>query len=113
MDVSEAAVREFIARINAHDVDGIVALCTLEHRFVDGLGQVLTGRDQLRAAWAGYVALFPDYSIEIESLAVAGALVLVAGSASGSVATGTPKEKRWRIPAAWRAQVRGGLIEVW
>ena len=41
------------------------------------------------------------------------ALVLVAGSASGSVATGTPKEKRWRIPAAWRAQVRGGLIEVW
>lgn len=113
MDASEAAVREFIARINAHDADGIVALCTPEHRFVDGLGQVLTGHDRLRAAWSGYLELFPDYSIEIESLAVAGALVLVAGSASGSVATGTPKEQRWRIPAAWRAQVRGGLIDVW
>jgi ketosteroid isomerase-like protein len=113
VEASEAAVREFIARINGHDVDGIVALSTPEHRFVDGLGQVLTGHDPLRAAWSAYLKIFPDYRIEIESLAVAGALVLAAGSASGSVAPGTPQEQHWRIPAAWRAQVKGDLIDAW
>ena len=72
MDVSESTVREFIDRINRHDVEGIIALCAHAHRFVDGLGQVLTGYDQLRAAWAGYFHLFPDYRIDVESLAVAG-----------------------------------------
>jgi len=72
VDASEATVREFIARINSHDVEGIITLCAHAHRFVDGLGQVLTGYDQLRAAWAGYFHLFPDYRIDVESLAVAG-----------------------------------------
>jgi ketosteroid isomerase-like protein len=113
VEAPEAAVREFIARINVHDVDGIVALCTTEHRFVDSLGQVVTGREQLRAAWSGYFALFPDYRIEVEALAVDGALVLLAGSASATAATGTPMEQRWAVPAAWRAVVRGELIDTW
>jgi ketosteroid isomerase-like protein len=70
VDVSEATVREFIDRINRHDVEGIITLCAHAHRFVDGLGQVLTGYDQLRVAWSGYFNLFPDYRIDIESLAV-------------------------------------------
>jgi ketosteroid isomerase-like protein len=113
VDTPEAAVREFIARINAHDVEGIVALCTAEHRFVDGVGRVLTGHEQLRAAWSGYLQLFPDYRIEVESLAVAGTVVLAAGSASATAALGTTRAQRWRIPAAWRAQVRGTLIDLW
>ena len=113
VEASEAAVREFIARINGHDVDGIVALCTTEHRFVDGAGRVLTGHEQLQAAWSGYFQLFPDYCVEIESLAVADAVVLAAGSASATAAPGTPKAQRWRIPAAWRAEVRGGLVDLW
>ena len=113
MGTPETAVREFIARINAHDVERIVALCTAEHRFVDGVGRVLTGHEQLRAAWSGYLQLFPDYSVEIESLAVAGAVVLAAGSASATAAPGTPRAQPWRIPAAWRAEVRGGLIDLW
>jgi len=68
VDASEATVREFIARINSHDVEGIITLCAHAHRFVDGLGQVLTGYDQLRVAWSGYFNLFPDYQIDIESL---------------------------------------------
>jgi ketosteroid isomerase-like protein len=82
----EAVVREFVARINMHDVDGVVALCTVEHRFVDSLGQVLTGHEQLRTAWSGYFALFRHYRIEVEALAAAGALVLEAGSAAATAA---------------------------
>jgi ketosteroid isomerase-like protein len=113
VDVSEATVREYIARINQHDVEGIVVLCAHAHRFVDSLGQVLTGHDQLRAAWSGYFHLFPDYKIDVESLAVAGEIVLAAGSASATAAAGTPTAQRWRIPAAWRAEVRGGLLVLW
>src|SRR4030095_13124165 len=111
MQASEAAAREFIARINRHDVEGIVASCTADHRFIDSLGHVLIGRERLREAWTGYLELFPDYAIEVESLAVSGARVLAAGSASATAAAGTPREQHWRIPAAWRAQVRDGLVE--
>jgi ketosteroid isomerase-like protein len=113
VDASEATVREFIARINSHDVEGIITLCAHVHRFVDGLGQVLTGYDQLRVAWSGYFNLFPDYQIDIESLAVDREVVLAAGSASATAAAGTPTAQRWRIPAAWRAEVRGGLLVLW
>src|SRR5262245_54095114 len=113
VDAPEAAVREFIARINAHDVDGIVERCRAEHRFVDSVGRVLTGHEQLRAAWSGYLQLFPDYCVEVESLAVEATVVLAAGSASGTAGTGTPMAQRWRIPAAWRAEVRDGLIDLW
>jgi len=113
VDASEATVREFIARINSHDVEGIITLCAHAHRFVDGLGQVLTGYDQLRVAWSGYFNLFPDYQIDIESLAVDREVVLAAGSASATAAAGTPTAQRWRIPAAWRAEVRGGLLVLW
>ena len=108
----ERTVRALIARINAHDVDGIVASCTADHRFVDGAGQTATGGENIREAWSAYLALFPDYRIEIESLVADGSLVLLAGSASGSVETreGT---QRWRVPAAWRAETRDGLVDVW
>jgi ketosteroid isomerase-like protein len=110
---AERIVRALVARINAHDVDGIVALCSADHRFIDGSGATLTGLERIREAWSEYLTLFPDYRIDVESLVADSELVLLAGSASGSVETreGT---QRWRIPAAWRAEVRAAeLIDVW
>jgi|SoimicMinimDraft_14_1059742.scaffolds.fasta_scaffold14628_1 hypothetical protein len=40
-------VERFVAAINAHNVEQLVALMTLDHRLVDSLGNVLTGRDQM------------------------------------------------------------------
>lgn len=110
---SESAVRDFIARINEHNVAGIVALCSPEHRFVDSLGNVTVGLDRLREAWSGYFALFPDYRIEIELLLTAGDSALLAGWASATAGLGTPKKQHWRTPAAWRAKTRGDLLDLW
>jgi ketosteroid isomerase-like protein len=110
---SESAVRNFIARINEHDVAGVVALCSAEHRFVDSLGHLTVGLERLREAWSGYFALFPDYRIEIELLLTAGDAVLLAGWASATAGLGTPKQQHWRIPAAWRATTRGDLLDSW
>jgi ketosteroid isomerase-like protein len=43
-------VRAFVGRINAHDVDGLAALMTEDHRFIDSLGQIVRGREAVRAA---------------------------------------------------------------
>ena len=109
-DSTAAPVMKFIDCVNAHDARGIVALCTPDHIFVDSLGAPLAGLAQIEEAWTGYFSLFSDYRIEVEALASTDALVLLSGWASGKVRiSGTA----WRIPAAWRALVRGGLIAGW
>jgi hypothetical protein len=114
VESSEVAVRGFVERINAHDVAAILTQCTAEHRFVDSLGRVLMGRARLREAWLGYLRLFPDYRIEIETLVAAGTLVHSAGWASATLASSAPEATRhWRIPAAWRAEVHDDLIDLW
>lgn len=55
---AEATVRKFLDRINAHDSQGVVALCTSDHIFVDSLGTELSGLSGLEQAWVGYFALF-------------------------------------------------------
>jgi ketosteroid isomerase-like protein len=107
---SKELVREFVAAINSHDVQRISALCTPQHRFVDSLGAVVTGRDALCNAWTAYLEMFPNYTVTVDSMVEAGSLVLLTGWAQGSLrARGTD----WRIPAAWRAQVRDNLIDSW
>ncbi len=38
---AEATLKKFVARINAHDPSGIIALCTTDHVFIDSLGSKL------------------------------------------------------------------------
>jgi ketosteroid isomerase-like protein len=104
------ALQKFVARINAHDPTGIIALCTVDHVFIDSLGSRLSGRERLEQAWAGYFALFPDYRIEVESAASQDTLAFACGFAT---ATHAASQKTWRIPAAWRAIVKDGQIAEW
>src|SRR5512133_2943106 len=51
-----AAMQKFVAQINAHDPFGIMALCTMDHVFIDSLGSRVSGRERLQQAWTGYFA---------------------------------------------------------
>jgi ketosteroid isomerase-like protein len=106
----QIAVANFVSRINAHDVRGIVAGCTPDHVFIDSLGTRLSCLAELERGWAGYFSLFPDYKIEIETMASAESLVLMTGIAS---ATHRPSGISWRITAAWRALMAEHLIAEW
>jgi ketosteroid isomerase-like protein len=108
--IPQTVVGNFIARINARDARGLVALCTPAHVFVDSLGSRLSDRAHLERGWAGYFSLFPDYRIEVERMMSDGELVLLQGWAS---ATHSKTGRSWRIPAAWRAVVAGELIAEW
>jgi ketosteroid isomerase-like protein len=107
--MSDAAiVRAFIERINAHDVDGLSACLTEDHRFIDSLGTVLSGRDTLRQAWASYFQLVSDYQVTIHEMAATDASLLLVGTAAGRSGGGA-----WVTPAAWRAVVRAGQVAEW
>jgi ketosteroid isomerase-like protein len=105
-----AALRNFVARINAHDPAEIAGMCTVDHVFIDSLGSRLSGRERLKQAWTGYFALLPDYHIEVESAASRGTLGLACGFAS---ATHAVSQKTWRIPASWRAVAKDQQIAEW
>lgn len=109
------AVLKFEELINAHNPDAICALMTADAAFVDSLGNRVEGAAKLRAAWDGYFKMVPDYSISHSEIFADGNTVAVFGSAQGTFSKdGTlSKENFWKTPAAWRAVVKGGKIDVW
>lgn len=105
----------FANDINRHDVEGIMALVSDDHLFVDSLGQEVYGRERLREAWKGYFELFPDYHMDIRETFQSGRVVALLGTASGTVQVDgeRPARNRWKIPAAWRAVVDQGRVVHW
>ncbi len=106
-----AIVQQFVACINAADVEGLARLMTEDHRFIDATGAGHAGRDQMKVGWTQYFRVFPNYRVEIESAIVEGNTVAAFGSAAGSF-QGNP-EKAWEFPAAFRATLVDGLISEW
>ena len=105
----------FVAKINSHDVNGLVELMTADHVFVDALGTTFRGAEPMRQGWKGYFGLFPDYSIEVTDQFNRGDVVAMFGKARGTLAVNgkLPRENFWEIPAAWRAVVRDGRVVEW
>ncbi|MFQ5663858.1 MAG: nuclear transport factor 2 family protein [Terriglobia bacterium] len=108
-------VLSFIRRINRGDVDGLCALMTADHTFVDAGGYTLRGVEEMRKAWDGYFRLFPDYKISPEEILEKGDRVAVFGVAEATYAVEgkLPPENHWKIPAAWKAVVRGARVAEW
>ena len=105
----------FVARINAHDVDGLVALMTPDHLFVDALDHSFRGAEQMRQGWKFYFAMFPDYAIEVTDEFSRGDVVAMFGKARGTFAVNgnLARENFWEIPAAWKAVVKEGRVAEW
>jgi ketosteroid isomerase-like protein len=110
--MSASVVMEFIARINRHDVQGIIEMMSHDHIFVDGLGNRMD-HGRMKSGWPAYFELFPDYKIEVDAIAADGDTILVSGKAMASYKGSGKAEDSWMIPAAWKALVRGKSISHW
>jgi ketosteroid isomerase-like protein len=112
---AETAAQAFVDAINRQDVKALFALMTPGHRFIDPLGQVVEGREKMRAAWSRYFGMVPDYALAIEEVHVDGQVVVMLGEAGGTYAPGgkVQPENRWKTPAAWRARVENGKVAEW
>ena len=108
-------VRQFVDRINAHDLPGLATLMTPNHRFVDSLGAVVEGREEAREGWRQYFQMVPDYRIGITHSFADGAEVALLGSAGGTYTRDGQlySSNAWHTPAAWRAIVRNALVAEW
>lgn len=94
---------EFINKINAHDVDGIIRTISDDHVLIDAQSNELKGKDRLREGWTEYFVLFPDYAIEVEDVFEQDNKVAVFGFASGTYKGLTEDQANfWRVPAAWK-----------
>ncbi len=115
-DTPERIVRDFVRRINRRDVERVTQLITDDHVFIDSLGHRLQGgRQAMRAAWAGYFQIVPDYQIRANAFFARRNTVIVVGIASGSYRAPAMPDPvgTWRTPATWRALLRRGRVAEW
>jgi ketosteroid isomerase-like protein len=114
-DDSINVVKEYIKRINEHNVDAIVNMMSEDHTFVDSLGINTTGRENMRAAWDTYLTFFPDYTVLVKEIISKNGMVAVFGTAKGTLSEGgrLPDENKFEIPASWTAVVKDGKIAKW
>jgi len=108
-------VLAFVERINAHDLKGMLALITPDHRLLDALGESVRGLQNVRRAWKGYFAMVPDYEIVPDEVIAEGHTVALFGKAHGTFCSNGElrPEDRWEIPFAARALVRGQRVATW
>jgi ketosteroid isomerase-like protein len=107
--------RRFIDCINAGDGAGLCELTTDDHRFIDSLGNVVSGRQTIEAAWAGYFRMVPDYRVAAEQWLADGDVVVIFGTASGTYSPdgAVRPERFWSTPICARAVVRGDRVAEW
>jgi ketosteroid isomerase-like protein len=105
---------DFVEAINEHNVDKICSLMTDDHTFIDSHGNEAVGKEQMRAGWIGYFQMFPDYKIEITEIFLNGDTIAAFGFAGGTFkGRSDRKENYWHLPAAWKAIINDGKIQLW
>ena len=111
----ESVTSAFVRALNRQDIEAMVALMSPGHRFVDSLGQIWDGREKMRAGWAAYFRMVPDYTLAIEETYVHAPVVILFGVAQGTYAPAgvLQAENRWQTPLALRAFVEDGQLAEW
>ena len=113
--MNSEAVEKFVDRINAHDVNGLIALMSADHVFIDSLGG-RSARPAIETGWRQYFATVPDYWVRVDRLVDDESALILLGTAGG---TYVPKggemrpENKWETPAVWRAVIRDGKVSEW
>lgn len=102
----------FVDCINTRDLEGLTALMTEQHTFVDLAGDVQRGRAVMQAGWQSYFSSFPDYRIYLARIFVTDDTVTLIGRTTGSH-LGLPDEIEFQDPLIWVARVEGERVAEW
>jgi ketosteroid isomerase-like protein len=108
--MSTDAVIDIVSRFNecisTRDIEGLSALMTDDHVFIDSANNVIRGKQPVVAAWMDFFRLFPDYRNVFDGFRVEYPAVIASGR---SVCA----DDRLNGPALWRAVVSGQGISEW
>ena len=116
MSREPAAIAEaFVRAISSQDVGAISDLMTADHAFVDSDGTEIRGKERMRAAWAQYFQMFPDYGIKVQETYSRDQVVILVGTAEGTYAVDGEllAENHWSVPAVWRAVAGDDALLEW
>ena len=108
---NKQTILEFIGCINAHDVEGLGAMMSDDHTFIDAHDNQISDKEKMLAGWRAYLEWFPDYYIEVTDVFEDGDSFALLGFAGGSYQN--QQSESWRLPAAWKAIVQDDLVTLW
>ena len=107
--------RQFVDRINSHDTNGLAALMTDDHVFIDSLGEKVS-RPTIEEGWRKYFAMVPDYWIRVDRTAGMEDGIILIGAAGGTFVSSNgalSEENAWETPAVWVATISKERISSW
>jgi 3-methyladenine DNA glycosylase AlkD/ketosteroid isomerase-like protein len=102
----------FVDCINARDLEGLTALMSEQHTFVDLAGDEQHGRVLMRAGWQSYFSSFPHYRIYLARIFVTDDTVTLIGRTTGSH-LGLPDEVEFQDLLIWVARVEDERVAEW
>jgi ketosteroid isomerase-like protein len=104
----------FVEKINEHDIEGLAGLMTDDHKFIDSMDNIVTGKDEMTEAWKGFLSWFPHYEISVVNTLMSGDSVGFFGRARGTFGKKRPGVRdKFDIPASWRAKIENGKVKEW
>lgn len=104
-DTMMVALR-FNEKINQLDLDGLVALMTDDHTFIDSTSKTHKGRAVMTEGWREFFTSYPDYRNIFTRVQVVEDFVVMVGY---STCSHDPLDG----PALWSAKIRDGLLSEW
>lgn len=105
-DEQKAIVLQFNEYINKQSIDGLAALMTYNHTFIDSDNNILHGKEKMLEAWRRFFGLFPDYRNVFENLESRNGFVVITGYSICS-------DKRLDGPALWTARIKDNKVAEW
>jgi ketosteroid isomerase-like protein len=108
-------VLEFVARINSHDVDGILDLMADDYRFVNSAGDTFRGKAFMRATWRAHFVQYPDFQIRVDRVIADDDAVAIFGLAQGTLTRNGEmfEENHWEIPSAFLGVAKDAKMTHW
>jgi hypothetical protein len=97
---------QFNECINRHDLEGLAALMTEDHLFIDREGKMGHGKDVMIRGWKEFFQMFPKYRNTFTRLQSIEDRVVILGSAYWS-------ENQPYDPVIWTAIIANDLVQEW
>jgi hypothetical protein len=108
-------ILEFINRINAHNVQGIIDLMADDYQFVNSSGDRFRDLEFMRQTWQAQFANHPDFKIRVQRIIADNEGVGIFGWTEGTYAPDgvMREENHWEIPTAFLGVARDNKLVYW
>ncbi len=96
----------FNEMINNRDLEGLAAMMTEDHTFIDSSEEIHAGKDLMVAGWKDFFESYPDYRNHFSFLEIREDRVFVLGHSTCS-------HQSLDGPAIWTARVEANQVAEW